>query len=289
MKIVYLSHEISLESNHDVTIISHESYRQAGLRNTVEEIRKIQPDLILEREFNDGKSYFDELYRELPDFKTAFWAIDSHLSFDRHVRYMRNFDYGFCAISGHRDGFAEKTKKPFFWLPLYLPGTTIGQEILKEKTASIRFIGNFEKSFFVRRRQYIEHIRALWGKKFQALTDYKNMPRLINEAIVHFNCSLNQDMNFRVFETLGYGAFLITDSVPDLYKIKNLKNHIDIYDTKSQAQDMIADKIEFYRKNPKFAFDDLKKNQYFVLKNHTLLNRFDEIIQMIVTGKQFEY
>jgi len=290
MKIVYLSTEISLESNHEVIIISHSNYKKAGLHSTISTIKQFNPDLILEREFNDGKSYFDELYEALPDIKKAYWAIDSHLSFDRHVRYMRNFNYCFCAISKFQSKFLQETKKPCFWLPLYMPGYTVGMTInLINKKRDLSFIGNYQKDFFVKRKKYLDYLKDLWGNSLFLTTDYSNMPNLVNQTIVNFNCSLRDDMNFRVFETLGYGAFLVTDDVPDIYKVKGLADRIFIYRTEKEALEMIHDKLSFYHTNIKKAMQEIIENQDWVLKNHTLLNRFDQIAEMIDTGKQVEF
>ena len=84
--------------------------------------------------------------------------------------------------------------------------------------------------------------------------------RHYGEAHITFNCSLNGDLNMRVFETLGAGGFLLTDRLSPQSGLERLFRdgaHLALYDS---PDDLIA-KIEYYLDRPDEAAEIARRGQ----------------------------
>lgn len=295
MKILYLSLErnIDLAKKHEILYMDY-TYKVDGdfPPEVYEEIRKFKPDLVLEREFNDGLSKYPELVgwigQNLPECKKAIWLIDSHCNLQWHLDYSPLFDYVFVAISRYQPIIAAHLKQigskaKCFWLPLCYPYSV--NKIKRNKSRvpfDIVFVGRWGK-WFDERTRLIELLKEEYGDKFFAITDYCNMEEYLRQGIISFNRSIADDMNFRVFETLANGLELVTNDVQDLHLIKSLDERINIYHNDQELLDMcdgiLAGEIE----------NDVIKSQIWVQNHHCLIHRHREILKMIKTGEQIQY
>jgi len=143
-------------------------------------------------------------------------------------------------------------------------------------------VGNFKQHFFKQRREYLEILKPYGIQIFER--EYSRMPEIMNNSLISFNCSLSCDLNFRVFEALGYGSMLLTDYVDDLRKINGLTAFI--YINKIKLIEYLSDILNGdYAKITALR----KSNQQWILENHCLKHRIDSLIEMIVTDKQLEF
>lgn len=286
MKLLYLSYEnfIDTERNHDVMYLNVDSMETGNWRD---EILAFEPDFLLEREFNDGRAEYSKVVNfvkdHFPECKTAVWLIDTHVSHSRHIEYAKLFDYVFLAISTYVDEFKESVNVNTFWLPVCYPypKDSINRNY-RPINRDIVFVGNWEriKQWFPERAEYVEFLTNHYKDKFYAVTDYDNMKTIIKEAKVSFNYCIKDDMNFRVFETLGLGTELVTNDVTDLHNIKGLTDFINIYRDKQDLVRIIDSIL-----NNESTINNLQA-QDWVQQNHTLYNRYKSLLKMILSGKQ---
>lgn len=245
------------------------------------------PDLLIEREFNDGKAEYEYLYNHgLKKISPkAFWFIDAHVSNKDRVRYCDNFDFVFVAQSPYLEFVKKHTVcKNIFWLPLCYPRQT--SSIIKNnysKSYPISFVGKLDDGY-TKRLDMVSFLKENYGNDFYAVTDYDNMSDIIRHSKIATNYSVKDDLNFRVFEALGFGTKLLTNYVPDLDKIEGLKERLNWFEDFSCLKEHV-DRIL----NNDSDTEELFKTQQWIKKNHTMKNRLVEMIQMIETGKQIEY
>ena len=236
------------------------------------------PDIVIEREFNDGKSIWNKeiktLSIALPKIKTAVWLIDTHISYKRHKEYMKNFDYVFFAISK----YAEELKG--FWLPLCYPCPRI-QRFSDIPIHRIGFVGRWG-GFFEERSRKLALLKQLYEDDFFMVTDYNTVYQTMAKCKIMFNCSIGIDMNYRVFEALGTGNMLVTNDVPDLHKIKGLSDKIFIYKHYKDLVGIISNLLEV-------DYNEKEKNIKFIEDYHLLPNRIQSMLKMIESGKQEEF
>ena len=83
MKILWLGleHELGIEDKHEVLIMNKDTFDMSKVNEFV-------PDVLIEREFNDGISIYDEeikhIKKRYPNCKTIMWFIDTHVQYQRH-------------------------------------------------------------------------------------------------------------------------------------------------------------------------------------------------------------
>ena len=296
MRILYLSQErnIDLAKKNEVLYLDFNTKGENGQfpRETYEMIVAFDPEVLLEREFNDGKSKYPEIVNfvkeKVPACKRAVWLIDSHCNLEWHLAYAPLFDYVFVAISryqpiiaGHLNKIGSKTKT--FWLPLCYPFNV--SKIKRNKSRvpfDIVFVGRWGK-WFGQRTDLIDKLQKKYGNQFFAITDYMNMEEYLRQGVISFNCSLADDMNFRVFETLANGVELVTNDVPDLHLIKGLEGRINIYHSEEELYKLCDEILAGKREN------DVIKSQIWVANHHSLVHRHREILKMIKTEEQVKY
>ena len=287
MKIVYLGldRNIELDQKHQVKHLDYRDIQARGLDSVVDEIAQFNPDLLFEREYNDGLSVYDKLIdriaADVPGCVKALWLIDTHVQYLRHKEYHKKFDITFMAISKFVDEFNKD--HPTFWLPLCYPGRT---DSIKRNKGDIDhdvvFVGRWG-NMFPERTRLLEVLARRYKGKFYGIKDYENMERIIRRSVVSFNCSIMDDMNFRVFETMAAGVELVTNEVPDLYKIEGLTDRINIYHNDQELVQMIDDILDSKRER------EVVKNQYWIRDNHCLIHRHIAMLNMVSSHKQFEF
>jgi spore maturation protein CgeB len=286
MKILYLSYEnqIDLEKEHDVFYLNRFKMNDMDWRRAVDEF---DPELVLEREFNDGMAVYTDVYEWMranhPHCRLAVWLIDTHVSYERHLEYAKHFDYIFIAISSYVYQFREVFGDKVFWLPVCYPYPR--DEIRRNYGPIIRdivFVGNVDniKKWFPERSEHIEFLRDHYKDKFYAVTDYDNMKEIIRTAKVSFNYCIRDDMNFRVFETLGLGTELVTNDVSDLHKILGLTDRISIYRDKSDLVRIIDGILD------NSSTTDTLEAQEWVKARHTYHHRCKSMLKMMATNQQ---
>jgi hypothetical protein len=88
-----------------------------------------------------------------------------------------------------------------------------------------------------------------------------------SKSKIVFNCSLNGDLNLRVFETLMSGGFLLTDRLSSnsgLTHLFEVGKHFDWYESEQE----LLEKVQFYLKNPLVALEIATNGQKHFLQNY---------------------
>jgi len=143
-----------------------------------------------------------------------------------------------------------------------------------EKTIFLGFCGNY-----VNRQQDFEIIKSFFPDfKLDINVRGIHMIRVINSYYIHFNKNMSNDINYRNFETMGCGTFLLT-SYDDQYKDLGFKEgeHFYTYRTLPEA----VDKINFLKNNRAIITDMAKRGHDFVEKSHTFKARAKELIKIV--------
>lgn len=157
---------------------------------------------------------------------SVYWASDTHLGYDYRLSRAKMSDIVFCAqrkavADFIRDGIpADRCH----WLahafdPLaYSRGifdirkNAWNLDVHVSKRYDVCFIGhmNDENRIDHADRLFREFPNFYWGnKRFHEAAEVYNQSRIV------FNVSARRELNMRVFEALGSGAFLLTDRLPE--------------------------------------------------------------------------
>jgi len=211
------------------------------------------------------------------DTPTAYWAIDSHLKFDKHIKKTGVQDYNFLFVV-HKDyvpKYREKGCKNVYWLPI-----ACDPEIHKRHNLPLKydlcFVGSLGPDS--PRREIILKLQ----KEFNMFVGQKylhDMARIYSQSKIVFNKSLQGDLNMRVFEALSCGRLLLTDRINnDLEELFTDKEHLVIY---NDYEDL-RKKARYYLTHPDESEAIAHKGQEEVWKRHTYLHRARYLVETIL-------
>lgn len=282
MKILYLSYErnLDLENEHEVIYWDCNMGQKLDL---IDLISSSKPDIIIEREWHDSTAVYSEMLEGI-SIPKAVWLIDTHCSFanrkEFHLEYAKNYDFIFLAISKYVDEFKDKLGHDrVFWLPLCYPNRIDSiRDNDEPKKYDISFIGQWQHVHRIR-SEYIERLKKYYGDMFYCATDYNPQTRddIVRKSKIAFNCALDGDLNFRVFESTGAGTLCLTDDVPDIWNVPELAAHILIYKDFDHCVNLINTYIEASEIRERAA----REAQDFIRQRHCLYHRHIQMLDTI--------
>ena len=224
----------------------------------IDAVRHVRPDEISQL----GGDIFDlvvvvddGLDDPLPDGlgPVVYWAIDTHIDFDRSLARSRQADFVFTA---QKDG-AERLRQAGIasarWLPLACdPRIHAKHDVPKER--DLCFVGNV---FPGPRADLLRLLQQVFPGMYVGNAYFDDMARLYSSSKIVFNRSVGNDVNMRVFEALASGSLLITNDLaagnlggngqPDLFRDGI---HLATYRTGEE----LLDKARYYLRR-----DDLRE------------------------------
>lgn len=144
----------------------------------------------------------------------------------------------------------------------------------------------YEKHFL----QSVEEIQSLNLLDEDDLAVYKGCHRgfvkteqelaqIYNSSKINLNITEQgkSSLNYRVFEVLTAGGFLLTDERADLHKYFVPSKHLEVYKNSSD----LIDKIEFYTRNLNIAQRIAQLGRFQCVEKHNYSARAREILQKI--------
>ncbi|KAM3099446.1 glycosyltransferase [Phormidesmis sp. 146-35] len=183
----------------------------------------------------------------------------------------------------HLHFFVEAGLKNVFWLPgtayidHYVPakseqkiydiifrGSESGLHIHRSRL--LRFLEQSKVSIDVQSKPYLE-----------CLEDY-------TKSHIVFNCSLNGDLNRRVFEVLMAGGFLLTDRLSPqsgLFQLFEEGKHLECYGSEAE----LLEKVNFYLQHPEKAAQIAAAGQQKLLSCYSQTTTQKMLYHYVLTGQ----
>lgn len=225
----------------------------------------------------------DYLYEELKKFnpKIFIWDEDFLNEFENstYLPLAINPEKYQTAFSGY------KYQITFVGRPL----TNIRQEIL---CAIVKTFGN-KLSIFSYEKHFLKSVEEIKSKNLlteEELAIYSNcfkgfiekeedLAKIYNSSKINLNINLQgkSSLNYRVFEVLASGGFLLTDERLDLENYFKISKHLETYKT---TEDLM-DKIDFYLKNPNISKKIAILGRNEVFKKHTFDSRAKAVLKCL--------
>jgi len=247
-----------------------------GIPKSIQQVIKsigAVPDAVLEVD-GDGKYHLTGYHRlEIPAF---YWAIDSHSEYKRSFQRLiaKDFEHIFVVQKEYLSMFA-KMGKSCSWLPLACD-TEIHHPYPQEPMKyDMVFVGNPNSP---KRRELLGRLSGKF--KVAILTGLKpaEMARAYSMAPLAFNCSVNNDINMRIFETLACGRLLLTDRIHNngFDELFTDRQHLVVYDDSD-----LESRVEHYLNNPS-EIERISRNGFdLVVSKHTYLDRAKQLLSLI--------
>jgi glycosyltransferase involved in cell wall biosynthesis len=212
-------------------------------------------------------------------YPNIYWVSDTHrLGFKNIWRFdkCRKVDFLFTSQKDAMLNFKNEGLEKVFWLP-HACDEDYHSSVNIEKLFDIGFVGNCNSKIHFKRNYLLNKIKNSFKNNAIVKSLYLNeMADLYSKSRIVFNCSLNNDINMRLFEGMCSGSLVITDNIPFLYEVVNSDSVVS-YKNESD----LLNKIEKYlndQEASKIISDNGKKE---VLEKHTYVNRMQKIIETL--------
>ncbi len=171
---------------------------------------------------------------------SIYWASDTHLGFDYRLQKAREFTHVFC----HQKRAVEEFKAngvSATWIPHAFEPAAYPKQLSIPKY-DVSFVGhiNSQNRIDFLDRMFKEFPNFFFGKRL-----FEDAAKVFSQSKIVLNVSIKDDVNMRVFETLGSGNFLLTNELPTLGELFEDGKHLVTY----RDLDDAVDKARFYLKN----------------------------------------
>lgn len=143
---------------------------------------------------------------------TAWYGIDTHMDYGKHLRIGRLFDVTFVAQKQYVERLRADGLRQAYWLPLAF-APEIAPEGALERKYELAYVGSDDPQMHPKRHALLTAIKQKVAPVFVGKASPREMMRIYSQAKMVFNKSVNNDINMRYFEAMGAGAVLLTDRV----------------------------------------------------------------------------
>ena len=268
------------ENNVNVLAIGTREHKSVNIiRNrtfnlmSILEDQNFTPDLLIYVE--GGHDYiFPEDLGEI-NFPTAWWGIDTHNNYNQHFLISRIFDHSLIAQKSFATKLSQDGIRSVTWFPLAYPASKM-PTLNNNKKYDVSYVGSLNWDLYPERKKIFEMVNTKIDRFYFDTASPEDMFNIYSSSKIVINHSLKNDINMRIFESMGAGAFLLTNPIQDngLEEIIKIGRDFDIY----KNLDDLSDKIDFYLQNDGAREEAAKYGQDKILNNHTYNNRVDYIL-----------
>jgi hypothetical protein len=164
---------------------------------------------------------------------------------------------------------------------LYVPNVNVHhfpQTFNERRQAKITFVGQAGK-FHPRRRNLLDAIAKSGLPLGVQQAPAPAAAGIYNAAQITFNCSLNGDLNMRVFEVMAAGGFLVTDRLSPQSGLDVHFRPGEDYVDYDGLDDLIA-KLKHYLARPRDCLEIARSGQSAYLKSHTPAQRIRDLLDV---------
>lgn len=215
----------------------------------------------------------------LPDFNKVkklkvFWSIDSHCVLGQHVFFSKisKFDIHLNSTQGYIKHFTKHSSK-CYWFPNAYPEDLIAHRPEVQKVHDLGFCG----SMISDRVQWLDAISQHVPVHRDVFVIGDAMVDALNSYKIGLNKTLADDINYRVFETLGTKTLLLTNLVPTMDQLLIPDKHMITYATLAE----LVEKAKYYINHPEKALEIAEAGYSHVKANHTYYERAKKLMQLL--------
>ena len=178
----------------------------------------------------------------------------------------------------HLHWFAEAGIAPTAYIPnvncAYFP-----QRFIEQRQKTIGFVGQTENRW-LRRRYLLQAIKDAGLPLIVREAPAAMAAAMYNSIQVTFNCSLNGDLNMRVFEVMAAGGFLLTDRLSPQAGLERLFRRGVDYADYEDLDDLLS-KLRHYLAHPDECRKIARAGQKAYLKRHTPRQRVKDLLEFV--------
>ena len=229
-------------------------------------------DVIFVMENYDQQSWLPD-FSKVNKFK-VFWSIDSHCVLGQHVFFSKisKFDIHLNSTEGYIKHFARHSPK-CYWFPNAYPDDLIDHKPDVQKVHNLGFCG----SMISDRARWLDEINMHIPVHRDIFVLGDAMVNVLNSYKIGLNKTLADDINYRVFETIGTKTLLLTNIVPKMDELLVPEKHMVTYSSLEE----LVEKAKYYLSNPNEAAEIANMGYNHVREHHTYYERSKKFLEII--------
>ena len=249
--------------------------------------------------FFKGENIFSETIRKIKEKSGAImasWMADDPFCFKNIKNSLMYYDYYFIWDSWYVNNLTSAGVKHAVYLPLYtIPEVykrvDLTQEEMERFGSALAFVGTWQPKREVILSQLLNYDIKIYGNGWiqNSKLPQKYLNREVNIFEINkiYNASkivLNihhqwgkNDANFRTFEALGSGAFLIDERKKDILSMFREDEEIVLYG----CIDELTEKIHYFLDHEGERERIAKKGSEIANREHTLNIRYQKLFELI--------
>jgi hypothetical protein len=210
---------------------------------------------------------------------TAWYGIDTHMDYAKHLRIGRLFDVTFIAQQEFVERLSQDGLRQVHWLPLGFAPELMPARLTSRKL-DIAHVGSSNVSANPVRHALISVLRRELPSSYFGPADPQEMGRIYANARIVFNRSVNNDVNMRFFEAAGAGAVLVTNPIIDngVEALFEESVHYAVYRDEASLLDLVRTLLA----DPARCEAMGQAARQRVLERHTYRHRADALLAEVV-------
>ena len=236
----------------------------------------ISPDLVL---FIEGGSMqiFPGGLEQIPCM-CAWYGIDTHMDYEKHLKICRVFDVSFIAQLEYVGKLRLDGINQAYWLPLAYDHGFMPNSVL-ERSIDVAYVGSMQQQMNPERHHLIERLKKEFPNHYFGNANPADMERIYSSSHLVFNRSVRNDINMRFFEAMGSGAVLLSNEI-----INNGADQLfdkGIHYLTYQSEESLVTLVKELLRDPARCRAISESARSRILNQHTYSHRINEIIKII--------
>jgi len=213
---------------------------------------------------------------EKVDCLCAWYGIDTHMDYEKHLHIARIFDITFVAQKEFVIRLIQNGIQQVFWLPLAFE-PSLHPLIPRQRIYDIAYVGSDNAQIHPMRHRILAQLRLHFPKMWSGKASPKEMGEIYAQSRLVFNKSVNNDVNMRFFEAMGAGAVLLTDPIYEngLEELFIEDQHYLRYEDENQIVDLVSVALS----NPQKLAIIGRQARLEILSKHTYLHRVVQLME----------
>ena len=209
---------------------------------------------------------------------TAWYGIDTHMNYEKHLKICRVFDISFIAQFEFVGKLRFNGVSKAHWLPLaFDPNLTPSSDL--KRSIDIAYIGSMQYQINPERHHLIENLKSKFLNHYFGRANPADMARIYSSSYLVFNRSVRNDVNMRFFEAMGSGAVLISNEIVDNGADQLFEEGIHYLTYKDEKS--LAILVKELLQDPSRCREIGETARSHILSQHTYAHRAHEIIKII--------
>lgn len=219
------------------------------------------------------------------DAPLIYWASDTHLGYDHRLGMAKQASLVFVAQKDCVERFKQDgVEAPIYWLPHSVEPRAYCDIDDASGTRPYNFLTKKYDVCFIGHVNSMNRIEAL-DRLFKEFPNFYYGQKRFNDAAekycqskVVFNVSMKNELNMRVFETLGSGSFLLTDRCQNIEEIFEDGKHLVLYD----SLDDMVEKAKYYLEHDDEREAIAKAGYAKVMQSETIDHRLNFMLEKAI-------